>query len=437
MRSKLLVLVIAVTLVVSGCVERQADDGGTPASSDDDRVEVSDDDSSDDHADDDAREPATPPDSAEIDPVADSVSEFGFDMFNGLADIEPDENVITSPYSAAVLLTMLLNGAGGETREAIGHVLHLEDPFDDEINQHHRILAEYLMSADPDVELAIANSLWANEGTPFEDEYMSEMQESLNAQVEEIDLGSPEAVETIDEWVAKHTNDRIEEMAEDLGVPDPNLVLILLNAVYFLGDWTDPFDPDNTQDGIFTTSEGDEVEVPLMTRDDDHLHAQLDGFQALRLPYGDEERFAMDVFLPDEESDLNELRQHLSSETWNEAITSLNETRVNVMIPRFELEYSTESNLNDVLQGLGMEIAYGGESDFTPMSSVDPWLSTVVQKTFIRVDEEGTEAAAVTGGAMVESMPPQFRADRPFLFTISDTETNTILFLGQVTDPTD
>jgi serpin B len=313
----------------------------------------------------------------------------------------------------------------------------VDDPFDDEINQRHRILAEYLISADPDVELAIANSLWANEGTPFEDEYMSEMQESLNAQVEEIDLGSPEAVETIDDWVAEHTNDRIEEMAEDLGVPDPNLVLILLNAVYFLGDWTEPFDTDNTEDGIFTTSEGDEVEVPLMTRDDEHLHAQMDGFQALRLPYGDEERFAMDFFLPDEDSDLNELRQNLSSKTWNEAITSLNETRVNVMIPRFELEYSTESNLNDVLQDLGMEITYSGDSDFTPMSSVDPWLSTVVQKTYIRVDEEGTEAAAVTGGAMAESMPPQFLADRPFLFTISDTETNTILFLGQLTDPTD
>lgn len=378
-----------------------------------------------------------PPGDVDFTGAAESTTAFGFDLFTGLAGYRPDENVVSSPYSAAIVLTMLLAGADGETRNAIADVLHLEDNSDDEFTTQHQALAAELMEADPDVELAVANSLWANGGTPFEDEYMSEMREQLDATVEEIDLGSDDAVEQIDEWVSDNTNERIEEMAEALGVPDPNLVLILLNAVYFLGDWTDPFDPDNTSDGIFTTSEGNEVEVPLMNRDDTHLHTQRDGFQMLRLPYGEEERFAMDVLLPDEGTDIHQFREELDMDTWLSAAGELNETRVDVTLPTFELEYNTADDLNDVLHDLGMGIAYSGEADFTPMSSVAPFLSTVVQKTYIRVNEEGTEAAAVTGGAMNESMPPQFQANRPFVFTITDTETDTILFLGQVTDPSE
>jgi serine protease inhibitor len=425
-------------LVLAGCVSRDSDDSqGTPAEPTPEQTETvtpADDTGADDQVQD---HPTQPPADVDIEDAVNSTALFGFDMFSGLAELDPDENVITSPYSAAVLLTMLLAGADGETREAIAEVLHLEDVFDDTFTAQHQALAAELMGADPDVELAIANSLWANEGTPFEDDYLDEMRDVLDAVVEEIDLGSQDAVEQIDEWVSNNTNERIEEMAEDLGVPDPNLVLILLNAVYFLGDWTEPFDPDNTQDGIFTTATGEEVDVPLMNKDDEHAHTQADGFQMVRLPYGDEERFAMDVLLPDQGIDIHEFRSQLDRDMWQAAADDLAQTRVYVTLPSFELEYDSGNDLNEVLQGLGMEIAYSGEADFTPMSSVAPFLSTVVQKTYIRVDEEGTEAAAVTGGAMVESMPPEFRADRPFIFMITDTETDTILFLGQVTDPSE
>jgi serine protease inhibitor len=382
-------------------------------------------------------EPTSSANDLDTSAVAESASAFGFDLFNGLADHRPDENVITSPYSAAVLLTMLLSGADGETRTAIGDVLHLENPEDDSITTQHQVLAEQLSTADPDVELAIANSLWANEGTPFEKAYLAEMRERLEAQVEEIDLGSVDAVEEIDEWVADQTNDRIEEMAEALGVPDPNLVLVLLNAVYFLGEWTEPFDPELTLEDTFTTATGDEVHVPLMSRDSDHLYSLADDFEMVRLPYGEEERFAMDILLPNPDLGIQEFRSRLTMQQWNEAVDDLSESRVNVVMPRFELEYESAGDLDDVLHDLGMGIAYTGEADFTPMSSVAPTLSTVQQKTYIRVDEEGTEAAAVTGGAMVESAPPQFRADRPFLFTISDSESGAILFMGQITDPSE
>jgi serine protease inhibitor len=443
------IFTLAIALTVAGCTEQ--DDSVATTTPSDDQAQVDDDapeetpvptpddDSSDDSAADDAGtvDEPDPVDDVDSGQASEATGVFGFDMFAGLTDISPDENVIISPYSASILLTMLLAGADGETREAIGDVLHYDDPFDSEILAQHQALVQELTAADEDVELAIANSLWANEGTPFEDTYLNEMQDYLGAMVEEIDLGSEDAVDQIDEWVADNTNDRIEEMAEALGVPDPNLVLILLNAVYFLADWTEPFDPNLTVEGAFVTATGDEVTVPFMSRDDQHLHIQEDRFQMVRLPYGDSERFAMDVILPEEDSDLPELREEFSLDSWQNAADQLSESRVSVAMPSFELEYETEDALDQVLQDLGMGIAYSGEADFTPMSEVAPFLSTVVQKTYIRVDEEGTEAAAVTGGAMVESAPPQFRADRPFMIIISDTETNTILFLGQITDPSE
>lgn len=432
MRHIAFTLAMVFVLAIAGCAESTDDDpadaietptGETPTVVADDPTPTPDD------------PLEQPPVDVDYSGAAESTTALGFDLFTGLAGYDPDENVITSPYSAAIVLTMLLAGADGETREAIADVLHLDDAFDAQFTTQHQVLAAELIDADPDVEFAVANSLWANEGTPFEDDYISEMRGRLNATIEEIDLGSEQAVDRIDEWVSVNTNELIEEIAEDLGVPDPNLVLILLNAIYFLGDWTDPFDPDNTSVGAFTTSTGAEVEVPLMSRDDTHLHTQGDGFQMVRLPYGEEERFAMDVLLPDEQSNIHDFRENLNVEMWLSAANELKETRVDVTLPSFELEYNTGGNLNDVLHDLGMGIVYSGEADFTPLSSVAPFLSTVVQKTYIRVDEEGTEAAAVTGGAMLESMPPQFRADRPFVFMITDTETGAILFLGQVTDP--
>jgi serine protease inhibitor len=159
-----------------------------------------------------------------------------------------------------------------------------------------------------------------------------------------------------------------------------------------------------------------------------------DGFQMLRLPYGDDERFGMEVLLPDEDVALDELLDDLDAEVWRKAVDGLETAGFSeIALPRFELEW--DANLNEVLQSLGMVSAFGG-GDFTPMSPADPFLDTVVQKTYIRVDEAGTEAAAVTGGVMAESAgPPPFRVDRPFAFTVSDRETGAVLFLGSVHDP--
>lgn len=366
--------------------------------------------------------------SADAEQAADAVNAFGFELHGAVA--QEGENAVTSPLSASVLLAMVAAGAGGDTAAEMVDVLHLDGPED---TRNAALLAR-LLDAD-DVTLAVANSLWAAEGYPFEDDYVSFVQETYGATLDEVDLGSQDSADTIDDWVDERTNGLIDEIAEDLGLPDAQAVLVLLNTVYFQGTWTTTFDEGETRDAPFTLAGGERVDVPMMRRSDPELEASAgDGFRMIRLPYGEDQRFGMEVIVPDDDVTLEELLDRLDAGVWGAAVEGLQPaTFSEVALPRFELEW--DANLNDALQGLGMVSAFRG-GDFTPMSRENPSLDTIVQKTYIRVDEEGTEAAAVTGGVMVESAgPPPFRVDRPFAFTVSDRETGAVLFLGSVHDP--
>lgn len=359
--------------------------------------------------------------------AADGVNAFGFDLHTTVA--EDGENTVTSPLSASVLLAMVAAGAGGENAEEMTELLRLDGPLD---TRNAALLADLL--ATDDVTLAVANSLWAADGYPFEDDYVAFVQGTYGATLDEVDLGSQDAADTIDAWVDERTRGLIDAIAADLGLPDPGVVLVLLNTVYFLGTWTTTFDEGDTRQEPFTLAGGEEVEVPTMHLGDTALETSVgDGFQMLRLPYGDDGRFGMEVMLPDEGVGLDELLDGLDAAAWRDAVEGLGTATVPVALPRFELEW--DANLNEALQSLGMVSAFHG-GDFTPMSPAGPALATVVQKTYITVDEQGTEAAAVTGGAMVDSAgPPPFRVDRPFAFTVSDRETGAVLFLGSVHDP--
>ncbi|MFC4554904.1 serpin family protein [Georgenia faecalis] len=360
--------------------------------------------------------------------AADGVNAFGFDLHTAVA--EDVENTVTSPLSASVLLAMVAAGAGGDTAEEMTDLLRLDGPQD----TRNAALLAGLADTD-DVTLEVANSLWADEGYPFEDDYMSFVEDAYGATLDDLDLGSQDSADTIDEWVDARTNELIDEIAADLHLPDPQAVLVLLNTVYFLGTWTTTFAEADTRDTPFTLASGEEVAVPTMHRTAAEVETSAgEGFQMLRLPYGEDGRFGMELMVPDEGVALDDLLDDLDAETWRDAVESLQtETLSEIALPRFELEWDAE--LTDVLQALGMESAFGG-GDFTPMSPANPFLDTVVQKTYIRVDEEGTEAAAVTGGVMTESAgPPPFLVDRPFAFTVSDRETGAVLFLGSVHDP--
>jgi serine protease inhibitor len=357
-----------------------------------------------------------------------AVNEFGFDLFGEL-DGGEDDNVLTSPLSVAVVLGMLLGGAGGDTYDAIAETLHLNSIGLDETSY-----AALLDALDPtdEVALNLANSLWLRDDGRIRDEYVDFAREIFDAPAEEVDTGSQEAVDRIDTWVRERTEGLIEEIAEDLGLPDRGIVAVLLNAVYFLGTWQSPFDPVLTREGTFTRADGTEVTVPLMEQRRTYEHSQRDGFSVLRLPYGENGRFGMEVFLPGPGLSVAELAGELDATTWRSSLTSLTEQELLVQLPRFDLSYG--SPLDDALRALGMGVAYS-MADFSRMAP-GVFLSTVHHKTRVKVDEKGTEAAAVTGAAVAESAAPTFPVDRPFLFTISDRETGTILFLGAVTDPT-
>ncbi len=358
--------------------------------------------------------------------AAEAVNAFGFDLHGAVA--EPGRNTVTSPLSASVLLAMVAAGAGGDTAEELVDVLRLEEARD---TRYAALLAD--LTGESDVTLGLANSLWAAEGYPFEDDYVDFVQDTFGATLDEVDLGAQDSADRIDDWVEDRTGGLIEEIAADLGLPDPQAVLVLLNAVYFLGTWTTTFDEAETRDAPFTLADGSQVEVPMMHRSEPEVEtAAGEGFTLFRLPYGDDERFGMEVLLPDEDVALDDLLRQLDADTWQGTVDQLaSSTPSQLALPRFELEW--DATLNDALQDLGIVSAFGG-GDFTPMAPANPWLDAVVQKTYIRVDEQGTEAAAVTGGLMPTS-PPPLLVDRPFAFTVSDSETGTILFLGTVHDP--
>jgi serine protease inhibitor len=425
MRTTLFTLMCA--FLLTGCVESQSENG----TAEDQQAETPD----SNNAESAAIQP--PEEDVEASKPADSTNRFGLDMYQGLIEIDPYENVISSPFSGAVFLSMLFEGADGDTREAIRDVLKLDEGSDELVIPSFQALAAELIGADPDVELTVSNAFWANSQLDFEfhEDYRTTMQERLKASLEEVDLGSKEGAEQIDAWVSEQTQDRIHGIADDLNLPDPQTQLVLANALYFLGEWTEPFDPDETAPGTFTRPDGETVDTEMMNENRMFEFAVRDEFDMLRLPYGEEERFAMDLILPSEGEDIAGFGQSFHLEDWSEAEPALRDQPVDVSIPRFELEYDTEQHLPDLLSDLGMDIAFDERADFSRMSPQASWLGDVIQKTFIKVDEAGTEAAAVTAGDMPVSEHPLFTLDRPFMFTISDTHTGALIFMGQVTDP--
>lgn len=357
-----------------------------------------------------------------------AVTDLGFDLHRSVA--EPGGNTVTSPLSASLLLSMVAAGAGGDTAEEMVALLGLDQPRD---RRPAALLGE-LAGDGNDVELTVANALWAAEGVPFEDDFVAYVGDAYGATLDEVDLAAAETADQIDGWVADRTEGLIDAIADDLGLPSDLAVLILVNAVHFQGTWTTTFGVRDTRDANFSLADGTVVEVPTMHLDDAEVEvAGADGFRLLRLPYGEDERFGMEVILPDPGIDLDTLLADLDAAAWREAVRALTSTdRLPVALPRFELEW--EADLSGPLAELGMASAFDG-GDFIPMSPADPELSTVVQKTSIRVDEEGAEAAAVTGGSMDVAATEPFVVDRPFAFTVSDGDTGTVLFLGSVHDP--
>jgi serine protease inhibitor len=363
---------------------------------------------------------------------------FGFDLLREIVRSEPASSHFISPLSASMALGMTLNGASGETFDAMRGALRFDGLSEEEINASYRGLIDLLTDLDPRVSFQIANSVWHRpELVPLES-FASALERSFDAEVRGIDFASAVAASTINDWVRDRTNGRIEEIVED---PIPwDVVMYLLNAIHFKGDWTAQFDPDRTREGDFHLPDGSTARVRFMTRTDGFRMGAGPGYTAADLPYGGK-AFSMTVVVPAKGGSLPELVEALDDEGWAAIVGSLHDAQggARLYLPRFTLEW--ERTLNEVLEALGMGVAFrDGEADFSRIFGFfGPFISEVKQKSFIQVDEEGTEAAAVTSVEIgLTSAPPEVRLDRPFLLAIRERLSGTILFLGAISEaPTD
>ena len=331
-------------------------------------------------------------------------------------------------------LGMTYNGAAGSTREAMQDVLELDGMTLQEVNEAYQSLIALLLDLDPTVEFLLANSIWYRQDITVVATFLDNMQRYFGAEIRALGFQAPEAVGIINGWVRDNTRGLIDEIVSP--PIDPDTIMFLINAIYFKGSWTHQFDRDRTRDGVFHRMDGSTSTVRMMTREQTPVRAFIgSGITVGELPYGGG-AWAMTIVYPHDPAEIGTLASQLTQDRWDTWIAALDSTDMQVSMPKYVLEY--EIRLNDVLRALGMEIAFvPGAADFSNLFAGPPsFISEVKHKTVIEVDEEGTEAAAVTSVEVgVTSMPPSILVDRPFVFAIRERLSGTILFLGKIVDP--
>jgi serine protease inhibitor len=355
-----------------------------------------------------------------------SSNEFALDLFRTGNISQHKANVFISPLSASMALGMTANGANGATYDEMRSALRLNGATREDVGTGYKSLIELLIGLDPGTTFTIANSIWYERTFPFNTSFLDESKLYFDAQVESLDFGSPTAVPTINSWVSTHTNNKIPTILDSI---DPAEVMFLINAIYFKGIWQKQFDKSKTADAPFHSADGTTSTVKMMERGAGVHHTATPEYSAVDLPYGNS-AFTMTVVLPN--GDIDGFAESFDQAKWNSLVSSLRDTDIPVYLPRFRMEW--ERKLNDDLKQLGMRLAFE-QADFTRMSPLGHQLiiTRVVQKTFVDVDEEGTEAAAATLVGIGEtSAPAAFRVDRPFMVVIRERFSGTILFIGKI-----
>lgn len=369
-------------------------------------------------------------------PVANSITEFSFDFFKTLQN-DPEyakKNTFVSPLSLHIALGMLVNGATGTTKAEIMQAIHAESLSQEDLNATYKTLLNDLPKADPKVQLALANSIWYRNSFPVEADFLNTMKNSFNAKIAGLPF-VPSDINTINQWAADNTNQKIKKV---LSTISPDDVMFLMNALYFKGDWTNKFDKSKTKDQIFNLQGGSTKTVKMMNKTDNFDYFAGNDFAALQLPYGNKQ-FSATIILPNEGKTIESIMDNFDFAKWNQLQSSLHSNKVIVGLPKFKLEQ--EFMLNKTMQNLGMQKAFKTVAELTGISKPgNIYVSFVKQNTFAAVDEEGTEAAAVTTIAVgVTSVgpgsTPKFVCDRPFAIIISEKTSNTILFMGKIMNP--
>lgn len=379
----------------------------------------------------DGQGPNTRPLSQDEQGLVQAANDFGFRLLEEVAAEQGQDNLFISPLSVSLALGMTYNGARGETEQAMRQTLGLGELSREQINDGYRGLIDLLCELDPKVTVEIANSIWYRDGFDVLQAFVEVNVEHFDAVVRALDFADAGAADTINAWVSEKTHGKIDEIVE----PPINAatVMFLINAVYFKGDWMLQFDPEDTREQAFH-GPGGARQVPMMNMHTELAYLETDRAQIVDLPYG-HGLYSMTVVLPKPEVDRAELIAGLDRNRWQQWMNGLVEQELTLALPRFELEY--EKVLNDALIALGMGVAFGGAADFTGIrESGGLYISRVKHKSYVKVDEVGTEAAAVTSVEVREtSISNAMIADRPFLFVIHDKHSGALLFMGQIVDP--
>jgi serine protease inhibitor len=361
-------------------------------------------------------------------------NQFAFDLFRSINTRFADTNVFISPLSASFALGMTLNGADGETFEGMRQALRIVESDQSRINAAYRDLIALLLDLDPSVDMRIANAIWYRNTFQFHQAFFDTVSHYFGARVAGLNFGDPATVSRINAWADTATAGKITKVLDGIG---DEIVMLLMNAIYFKGSWRAQFDPAHTQNAPFATERGTSHSARMMHLAEQQVAlAMLNGVQAVDLPYG-RAAFTMTAILPPAGTDVDAFIETFDQSKWEAIVGALRHTKAEVYLPKFRMEWA--DTLNSDLKAMGMENAFcEGCANFTRLSPAgrDLFLSFVKQNTFVNVNEEGTEAAAVTTiGVGVTSAPPSIRFDRPFVFVIRERLSGTILFMGKVAVP--
>ena len=347
-----------------------------------------------------------------------------------LSQEERDEPLFVSPLSASFALSMLANGADGETLQELTDALGFSGYSMEEVNAYYKKLMEELPKQDKKSRLALANSLWLDTRFDALAAYKGVLTDSYDAEVRQVDMAT--AVDDINEWCSQKTNGLIPKILKE---NDGGLSMLLLNALYFKGEWDEPFDEEDTREDVFTNADGTESRTAFMNKEDWLRYVQNDLFGMVSLPYGNG-AFSLQVLLPHEGVALADCMEALNGNAWADLLNEMSFVEVNLKLPKLKTDRILD-DLRPALEAMGVKKAFAGEADFSKLSKQSLFISLVRQAVSFNMDEKGTEAAAVTavGGESMAPPPVQvidFHVQRPFLLVLTEKSTGCVLFIGKV-----
>ncbi|HLP74289.1 MAG TPA: serpin family protein [Bacteroidales bacterium] len=363
-----------------------------------------------------------------------SGNSFAIDMFKKVTEKAGEgENLVISPFSISVALSMAVNGANGQTREAMLQALRSAGISPQVINESYEKLVDALLSVDSRVIINIANSVWTEKTFAAKKQFTDILVNYYNAESQSFDINDQGAPAKVNKWIEDKTNGLIREMISSL---DPNTVMLLINAIYFKGQWNSQFEKSKTVNENFLAPSS-AIPVPMMKQTHEFKIFKGSNFVFAEFPYG-QGNYVMDVVLPDEQNGINNIIRNMTVESFNNMTENLHSQEINLTFPRFK--YGYKKQLNEILSDMGMGIAFiPGSADFSNISDRELYINKVLHQAFVETNEEGTEAAAATvveiGLTMAPAPPMVLKLDHPFMYVIRETSTNSIIFMGRVSDP--